>query len=316
MLVLVTGATGFVGRQVVLKLQEHHHQVRVLVHTPGRERLFPDRSADIHYGSVSDPAALADAFYDVEVVIHLVGIVRQSRGRSFDQINRQGVANVVAAAKEARVKHFIQVSAIGATNNQGYPYLYSKWRGEQEVINSGLAYTILQPSIMFGEGDEFLNALAGLVTIGPVVPVVGNGRNRMQPISVADVAQCLVLAIDRGDLKGRTVEIGGPQQISYNDIVAIVARTMGRRILRFHLPVWLMYIATAVIQRLQPRPMLTTGQLRMLALRNVAEPRGVEETFGFTPQPMEGNIDYVRLVSFSDGITMALGSMPTKIRDH
>ena len=316
MLVLVTGATGFVGRRVVRELQEHRHRVRVLVHTPGRERLFPDRSVDIHYGSVSDPVALAAAFYDVEVAIHLVGIVRQSHRRSFDQINRQGVANVVAAAKEAGVKHFIQVSAIGATNNPSYPYLYSKWRGEQELIKSGLPYTIFQSSVMFGEGDEFLNALAGLVRIGPVVPVIGNGRNRMQPISVADVARCLVLAIDRGDLKGKTVEIGGPHQISYNEIVAIVARTMGRRIFRFHLPVWLMYIVTAVIQRLQPRPMLTTGQLRMLALRNVAEPRAVEETFGFTPQPMEGNIDFVRLVSFGDGIAMALGSMPTQIRDH
>ena len=316
MLVLVTGATGFVGRLVVRELQDHHHRVRCLVHTPGRDRLFSDRSVEVQYGSVTDPAALAEAFYNVEVVIHLVGIIRQGRRRSFDQINRQGVANVVAAAKETGVKHFIEVSAIGATNNSTYSYLYSKWRGEQEVANSGLPYTILRSSIMFGEGDEFLNALAGLVRVSPLVPVAGSGRNRFQPIAAADVARCVVLAVDREDLKGKTIEIGGPQQLSYNEIIGAVARTLGKRRLYFHLPVWLMYLATSVVQRLQPRPLITTDQLRMLSLRNVAELGVVEQTFGFTPRPLEGNIDYVRSVGFWDGIKIAFGSMPNQIRDH
>ena len=316
MLVLVTGATGFVGRLVVRELQDHHHRVRCLIHTPGRDRLFSDRSVEVQYGSVTDPAALAETFYNVEVVIHLVGIIRQGRRRSFDQINRQGVANVVAAAKETGVKHFIEVSAIGATNNSTYSYLYSKWRGEQEVANSGLPYTILRSSIMFGEGDEFLNALAGLVRVSPLVPVAGSGRNRFQPIAAADVARCVVLAVDREDLKGKTIEIGGPQQLSYNEIIGAVARTLGKRRLYFHLPVWLMYLATSVVQRLQPRPLITTDQLRMLSLRNVAELGVVEQIFGFTPRPLEGNIDYVRSVGFWDGIKIAFGSMPNQIRDH
>jgi NADH dehydrogenase len=316
MLVLVTGATGFLGRRVVKELQAHHHRVRCLVHTPGQERLFPDRSVDVHYGSVSDPAALAGAFYDVEVVIHLVGILRQRRWRTFDQINRQGVANVVAAAGETGVKHFIQVSSIGASNSGTYSYLYNKWRGEQEVVNSGLPYTVFRSSVMFGAGDEFLNILAGMVRLFPVVPVVGSGRNRFQPIAVEDAARCIVLGVDREDLKGRTIEIGGPQQLSYNEIIATVARTLGKRPLRFHVPVWLMYLATLVLQQLQPRPLVTTDQLRMLAIRNVAESGVVEQTFGFTPRPLEGNIDFVRSVSFQDAIKIALGSMPAQIRDH
>ena len=316
MLVLVTGATGFLGRHVVRELQDHHHRVRCLVHTPGRDRLFSDRSVEVQYGSVTDPAALAETFYDVEVVIHLVGIIRQARGSSFDQINRLGVANVVAAAKETGVKHFILVSAIGATNSSTYSYLHSKWRGEQEVANSGLPYTILRSSIMFGEGDEFLNVMAGLVRVSPLVPVAGSGRNRFQPIAAADVARCVALAVDREDLKGKTIEIGGPQQLSYNEIIGAVARTLGKRRLYFHLPVWLMYLATSLVQRLQPRPLITTDQLRMLSLRNVAELGVVEQTFGFTPRPLEGNIDYVRSVGFWDGIKIAFGSMPTQIRDH
>ena len=194
MLVLVTGATGFVGRRVVAELLERHHQVRCYVHTPGRERLFDNRSVEVRYGGVSDPDALAEAFHGVEAVVHLVGVIRQSRGRTFDLVNRQGTADVVGAAKASGAKHLVQLSAIGAGDDREYPYLFSKWRAEQEVINSGLPYTILRSPIMFGEGDEFLNALAAMVRVFPLVPVVGSGRNRFQPIAVerCSALRCLV----------------------------------------------------------------------------------------------------------------------------
>ena len=316
MLVLVTGATGFLGRRVVRQLLEHHHDVRCLVHTPGRERLFPDRTVDVHYGSVLDMSALSEVFDDVGAVVHLVAIIRRRKGTTYDQINREGVATVVELARQHGVKHFIQVSAIGASGDPAYSYLYSKWRGEQEVVQSGVPFTILRSSIMFGEGDEFLNTLAGLIRVFPMVPVVGSGRNRFQPIAADDLARCIVSAVDREELKGKTLEIGGPQQLSYNQIMSAVARTMGRRRLRFHIPVWLMYPATAVLQRVQPRPPATTDQLRMLAIRNVAEPGVVEQTFGFTPRTMEGNIEYVKNVGFGDGLRVVAGAMPRRIRDH
>ena len=316
MLVLVTGATGFVGRRVVAELLEHHHQVRCYVHTPGRERLFDNRSVEVRYGGVSDPDALAEAFHGVEAVVHLVGIIRQSRRRTFDLVNRQGTADVVGAAKASGVKHLVQLSAIGAGDDRGYPYLFSKWRAEQEVINSGLPYTILRSPIMFGEGDEFLNALAAMVRVFPLVPVVGSGRNRFQPIAVEDVARCVALSLDRGSLRDRTVEIGGPDQLTYNQIVDVVAWTMGKRRLRLHVPVWMMYLAAMGMQLVQPRPPVTTDQLKMLAIRNVAEPGVVDQEFGFTPKSLEGNIDYIKSVGFMDGIRISLGSMPPKIRDH
>ena len=316
MLVLVTGATGFLGRRVVPELQGLGHEVRCLVHTPGRERIFPPRSADIHYGSVLDADALAGAVYGVEAVVSLVGIIRPGKGATYDAINRQGVSNLVAAAKEVRTKHFIQVSAIGASSDRTYPYLYSKWRGEQEVVGSGLPYTILRPSIMFGEGDEFLTTLAGLVKVFPLAPVVGSGRNRLQPIAADDVARCIALAVDREDLKGKAIEVGGPQQLSYNEIIAVVSRTLGKRRRRLHLPISLMYLATALLQALRPHPPATTDQLRMLGIRNVSELGIVEKTFGFTPRTLEGNIDFVRSVTFGDGLSIALGAMPAHLRDH
>ena len=316
MQVLVTGATGFLGRHVVPELKTHRHQVRCLVHTPGRERVFAPRSVDIHYGSVLDPDALAAAFYDVEAVVHLVSIIRRRKNPTFDQVNRQGVANVVAAAISSGVKHFVLVSALGATEDRSHPYLYSKWQGEQELVNSGLPYTIIRPSIMFGTGDEFLNNVASLVRVCPLVPVVGSGRNRLQPIAVEDMARCIALAVDREDLKNKTIEVGGPEQVSYNEIVAIVAQALGKRRVRFHVPFWLMYLLTAAVQGLVPQAPVTTDQLRMLAIRNVAEPDVVEKTFGFTPRVLGGNIDYVRSVGFRDGIDILTGYMPPRIRDH
>ncbi len=319
MLVLVTGATGFLGRRVVSELQEHRHQVRCLVHTLGRERIFSPRSVDVHYGSVLDPDALSGAFYDVGAVVHLVGAIRQRGRLTYDRINRQSAANAVAAIKENRenrVKHFLLVSAIGAGPNPSYPYLHSKWQGEQEVLNSGLPHTILRSSIIFGEGDEFLNNLAALVRVFPIVPVIGSGRNRLQPIAVEDLAHCIALSVDREELKGKTLELGGPQQLSYNEIVEVVSRTLGKRRLMVHAPVWLSYVAASVLQGLLPRAPVTTDQLRMLSIRNVAEPGVVEETFGFTPRSVEGNIDYVKQVRIRDGLNILSGHMPPRIRDH
>lgn len=317
MTVLVTGATGFLGRRVVQELLNHHQSVRCLVHTPGRERVFPGRSVDVQYGNIADPQALTNALQGMEAVIHLAAIIQQRRNATFDQINRQGTANVVAAAREVGgVKHIVLVSAIGATNNPSFRYAHSKWQAEQAVINGGLPYTIIRPSIIFGEGDAFLNSMAALVRVFPVVPVVGMGRNRFQPIATEDAARCIVQALDRDDLKGKTVEIGGPEQPSYNEIVALVAAAMGKKRWRLHVPAWLMRPNVGIMELLLPRPPLTVEQLRMVTVRNVTELEAVEQTFGFTPRPLEGNIDFVKSVGFRDGLAILSGFMPAHIRDH
>jgi NADH dehydrogenase len=317
MVVLVTGSTGFLGRKVVQELLKHNHQVRCLVHTPGRERVFAPRSVDVQYGAVTDSDALASACRGVDAIIHLVAIILQKGQSSFDLINRQGTANVVAAARAAgAVKELVMVSAIGATGNRRFPYLHSKWQAERAVIESGLPHTIIRPSLIFGEGDEFINALASLVRIFPVVPVIGTGRNRFQPIHVEDVARCLVLAMGRGDLKGKTVEIGGPEQLSYNEIVGLLASTLQKRRFRFHVPSQLVWPNVMLMQKLLPKPPLNTEELRMLSIRNVAELDTVEKVFGFKPRPVGDNIDFVKSIGVGDAWKTVLGFMPATMRDH
>ena len=201
-------------------------------------------------------------------------------------------------------------------NDPDLPYLRSKWQGEQAVIGSGLNYTIIRPSLIFGEGDEFINSLAAVVRLFPTVPVLAGGRNRLQPIWVDDLAQCIALSLSRHDLHGHTLELGGPDQLSYNQIVDIISRTMGRRRLKVHVPVWVMRVNVALMELFMSRPPINAEMLKMLRVRNVAELGMVEQTFGFRPKPMEGNIDFVNQVTLGDAMKMNMGAMPTHIRDH
>ncbi len=316
MLALVTGATGFLGREVVKALCSSGTEVRCLAHTPGRERVLAGQRVDVRYGSVGDPDTLKAAFYNVDVVVHLVAVIRESGAITFDRVNRRGTENVVAAARDDGVKHFVHMSALGAANNHAYPYLYSKWQAEQAVIGSGLPYTILRASLLFGEGDGFVNTLAGLVRAFPVVPIAGPGANRFQPIAVDEVARCVAAAAGREEFMGKVIEIGGPDHLSYNDIVDIVARTYRVRRLKLHVPVPLMGLGVLLMEALLPRPPVTMDQLRMISIPNVAGLDTVEEVFGFKPRALQGNIDYIKAISYWDGLRIALGFMPGRIRDH
>ena len=317
MLVLVTGATGFLGQRVVRELlMSRRHQVRCLIHSPGKERIFDHRAVDIHYGSILEPDALRQALPEVQSVVHLVGIIRPTRRASFDLIHRQGTANLAAAAKEAGAGEFVYVSAMGATEDAAYPYLHSKRMGELEVINSGLDYTILRPSVIFGEGDEFMTALAGLVRLGPLTPVIGGGRNRLQPVAADDVARCIALSVGNSAVKRKTINLGGPHRLNYNDLVDEVALAMGKRRRRLHLPTALALPAAYTMQAILPRPPVTPGQIKMLGIRNVSDVRELERAFGFSPRPVRGNIDYINAVTFGDALRMTLGlSMPRRRDD-
>ena len=316
MVAIVTGATGFVGREVVKALLSRDIEVRCLVRTPGREEVLGGQPIDVHYGDVGDRAALKAAFYDADVVVHLVAVIREKGRATFETVNVQGTRNVAEAARGGGVKHLIYMGALGAAAGPTYPYLHSKWQAEQAIIESGMPYTILRPSIQFGEGDEFVNTLAGLVKAFPIVPIAGSGKNTFQPIHVVDVARCVADTIGREDLVGRVVEIGGPDHLSYNEIVDTIARTFGVTRLKVGVPLVLMRLAARVMEALVPRPPATTQQIRMAGIPNIAELNTVEEVFGFKPRRLDGNIDYIGNIGFRDGLATALGFMPSKIRDH
>jgi NADH dehydrogenase len=316
MVTLVTGATGFVGREVVRILRSRNVEVRCFVRTPGSERVL-GKDLDVHYGDVRDPAALRAAFYDVDVVVHLVAIIRERGSLTLDGINHRGTENVVEAASAAGVSHFIHQSALGARDDPAYAYLYSKWQGEQAVIRSGLPYTILRPSVIFGPGDEFVNLLASLAKAFLLIPIPGKGRNRFQPLAVDEMARCVADTRGREDLIGKIIELGGPEHLALDDLVDTIARALGVHRLKIHIPLGLMCLGVRVMGALTSRAPATPDQLRSMAIPNVAGLAAVEETFGFKPRPLAVNIDYVKRISFWDALKTAFtGSMPAYIKDR
>ncbi len=219
-MILITGGSGFIGRRIVARLAEGGSSLRVLARGQ-RQAALPD-SAEVAKGDIVSGEGLAEAMVGAEKVIHLVAIIRESAGQTFEGAIRGGSERVLEAAKVAGVKKFVYVSAIGAQDNPKYPYLRAKWQAERAVAMSGLTYTILRPSIVFGVGDEFINALAGLVRYNPVVPVAGDGKTKFQPIWVEDVVTCIVACLDEDAHAGQTLEVGGPEQLTYDEILDVV----------------------------------------------------------------------------------------------
>ncbi len=313
-MILVTGATGFVGRRVVERLASNRENVRALSRGGGATML--PWGVKIAVGDVLDPKSLTSAMQGVDAVVHLVAVIREVGDRTFQRVNYEGTKNVIKAATKAGVDRVVFVSTVGSTSDPDVPYLYSRWMAEQEIARSDLDYTVVRFTIGFGEGDEFVNRLAALVKMSPLAPVIGDGKSEFQPISVDDVGRCVVESIERHDLEGKTVDIGGPDYFTYDDLIDLVAETLEVKVKKVHVPIGVMTPAATVMESLSPNPPITREQLKMIAVGENTSLDSVEQQFSFRPLPVRGNIDYIKKISIGDAMRMNLGYMPTHIRDH
>ena len=315
-MILVTGATGFVGRRVVAALATEGRAVRALVHSASHAHALPDHEGDTVEGDVLSPATLEKACEGVDAVIHLVAVIRESGRATYQEVNHQGTRNILEAAKAAGVRKFVQASTIGATSDPAIPYLYSRWMAEQEVERSGIPHAIVRFSVGFGEGDEFFNTIAALVKVAPIVPVAGDGKALFQPIAAEDAARCLVAALDSEAAAGETIEAGGPEWLTYDEIVDLIAETLEAKVKKLHAPMGLMTAVAALLEAMTPRPPVTPGQLKMLRGNSTTDLASVETHFGFVPRSPRGNIDYITRIGLGDAMKISLGFMPRKVRDH
>jgi uncharacterized protein YbjT (DUF2867 family) len=291
--ILVTGGTGFVGSAIVSVLSRQ--PLRLLVRDPSTANIVASPSLEIVRGDVTNPTTLQDVARDCDTVIHLVAIIEQSGRATFDGVIRQGTINVVEAAKAAGVKRFINMSALGAGDRPGFDYMQAKWRAEEAVKAAGFDFTIFRPSVIFGPGDGFINALAGVVRGFPVIPVVGNGRTRFQPVAVRDVADAFAAVLADPSTAGKTFELGGPETLTYEQMLDLIAEKLGKKKPKVHIPVGLMKTVVTVSSPLPKkiRPPVTTEQLKMLELDNTTDQSATEKLIGRPPQSLRDGIDYI-----------------------
>ena len=304
--VMLTGATGFVGRYVTRELVARGHKPVCLVRDRNRflaqaSKLGADRFEAVG-GDLYDASAMAKAMEGAEACVHLVGIIFEHplKGQTFERIHVEGTRCVVEACKAAGVKRIVHMSALGSRANAPSTYHQTKWRAEGIVKDSGLDWTIFRPSIIHGPDGEFMRlmksfvcdamvpALGFIPTPLPVIPYFGDGQNRLQPVSVRDVAHCFVAALSKPETIGKVYELGGPEKMSWKELYRVCrekipgAKTWKPMIGQ---PVWAAKLLASTLMKLPILPdymRFNTAQVQMSQEDSVCDTGPVERDFGIT----------------------------------
>ncbi len=271
MKVLLTGSTGFVGNRVAARLLDKGHSVRALVRKGSESKLAVAARCEIFHGDVTERQGLKSAVDGCEAVVHLVGVIREfpGKGITFQRLHVDGARNIADAAAEAGVKRFVHMSALGARENAPTKYWATKYEAEKYLKSKDLELTVFRPSVIIGPGGEFpalLKQMAG----APLTPVIGNGNYKMQPVSVLDIAELFAQALEKPVTHGKAYEVGGPDVLTYDEMLRIAGQVLGKPVRTIHIPVSPVKIAAAMLDRFASWP-ITREQLKMIAEDSVAD---------------------------------------------
>ena len=294
-LVTVFGGSGFLGRNVVRALCKRDYRIRVAVRRPelaghlqslGKVGQIHAVQANLRY-----PASVKAAMRDSHVAINLVGILTEGGAQTFNAVQAAGADTVAAAAAAAGLR-MVHVSAIGADENSASRYGRSKAAGEKAVLAAVPSAVILRPSVVFGPEDDFTNRFAALARVSPMLPLIGGGVTRLQPVYVGDVATAVADAVDGKARAGATYELGGPEVLTLREIMEIILATIDRRRMLLSLPFGLAKLQSQLLRFAPGALKLTPDQVALLRSDNVvseaAKAAGLTlEGLGITPDSLE-----------------------------
>lgn len=292
--ICVLGGSGFVGRSIAERACARGLRVRVVTRSPTRSRaLTVLPTVEIMVADARDEPTLERAFEGMDAVVNLVGILHESGGQAFSAMHAELPRKVAQASRARGVRHLLHMSALGASTDGPSDYLRSKGAGEAAVREAAgaLPWTIFRPSVIFGQDDHFLNLFAMVVRMFPVIPLAA-AHARFRPVWVEDVARCFVDALGDARTFGRSYELCGPQTYTLAEMVAFVARTLGRRRTIVDLPDALALLQAAVLEHL-PGKLMTRDNLRSMSIDNVCS-GPFPQVFGFEPAALEAVVpDYL-----------------------
>jgi uncharacterized protein YbjT (DUF2867 family) len=287
-MILITGATGFIGRHLVARLVERGERPRCLVRDPGRAAsVLPIDKVELVAGATTQPVSLEVALRGVDTVVHAAFMTadrKQARGNSYEATNVQGTTNLVNAALASGVRRMIEISGLGTRPDRPGSYMQGRYLAEEVLKKSALEWSIIQPSVLFGKGAPFFKGLAGLIRSAPVVPLIAGGRVRFQPIYVEDVVTVILKVLD--DAQGshnKTFTIGGPEYYTFRELIDLLMQTMHTRRFTLPLPLSLAGLGATVMELVLPHPPITRAALTLFTFDNITALHAVERDFGFKP---------------------------------
>jgi NADH dehydrogenase len=286
--ILLTGATGNVGSQVLRRLTARGERVRVLVRDP--RRLGSERvRVQIALGDLSDPASFRNALRGVETVIHLAASIRDQPRASMEELNAVATLRLVRAAERARTQRFVFFSAIGASLHSRARFFRAKALAERAVEKSELQTTVFAPSIVYSPDDPWVTLLRRLSLL-PALPIAGPGRARYQPIWAGDVADCVIAELDRRPTNGarRRFDLAGPEILSYDDIARVALRAWGRQRRLLHVPLPVVRAGLDALDAVTRHRAFATWEEAELMEIPMTTPRGTAdaEELGVSPRAM------------------------------
>jgi uncharacterized protein YbjT (DUF2867 family) len=284
--ILLTGATGNVGSQVLRRLTARGERVRVLVRDT--RRLGSERvRVQIALGDLSDPASFRNALRGVDTVVHLAAAIRDQPRASMEELNAVATLRLVRAAERARTERFVFFSAIGASLHSRARFFRAKALAERAVEESDLATTIFSPSIVYSPDDPWVTLLRRLSLL-PALPITGTGRARYQPIWAGDVADCVIAELDRSGSNGghRRFDLAGPETLTYDDIARVALRAWGRQRPLLHVPLPVVRAGLRSIETVSRHKAFATWEEAELMEIPMTTPRGSADAESLGVQPL------------------------------
>ena len=267
--ILVLGATGFFGRSVAHGILDAGYQLRVLARSQAAAGALRVRGAEVLQGDAVDPTALGNACKGCAAVVSLVA-VRSNRPQTFIDVNIEAPRLLGEAAKAAGVHKVVYVSQIGATPDARFKYLASRWAGEQALQRTGIPSTVLRFSYLLADDGGITSYFERSVNYGPYAIIPGGGQQNSQPLVREEAARCVIDAIPRADLYGQTIDLGGPEVLSYEQLFEFFAAARGVAKRRVKVPMSLLTPVVGIIGGVMSKPIITLDELLTLSASSVA----------------------------------------------
>ncbi len=297
-IVAIAGGSGFIGRAITRRLAAIPAlRLRVFTRDPGAaRRRTPLAEIEFAHADVTDPGSLKSAMAGAHAIVNAVQfdgypIENPARGMTFERIDYGGTVALLEAARSASVERFVYISGAAADESSSHPGFRAKGRAERAIRESGIGFTILRPSLVYGPEDKVVNGFARLLKFAPVFAVPGTGRQKVQPVLVDDVAACVALAL-AGRRRNGTFDIGGPDLLTFDELIRLIMEITGRRRPIVHIPEALMRAVGAIAERL-PRPLLSRDAVTFVTADNACDIAPLVAEFGIRLTPAREGMAYL-----------------------